>query len=131
MSSQKEIEIILSRQLASYLSIPIFLVDTKGDLLFYNEPAEPILGRRFEETGALTMAEWSTIFDLMDVDRNPIAPEDAPLTLALTRRRPVHQTLWLCGLDGVEHLLQATCVPIIGQAGRFLGAAAFFWEVES
>ena len=45
------IQIILIRQLAGYLSVPLFLVDPKGDLLFYNEPAEAILGRRFEETG--------------------------------------------------------------------------------
>ena len=131
MGSQKEIEIILSRQLASYLSIPIFLVDTNGDLLFYNEPAEPILGKRFEETGSLTMAELTTLFEVFDVDRNPIPPDQGPLPVALNERRPVHQTLWLCGLDGVEHLLQVTCLPIIGQAGRFLGAAAFFWEVDS
>ena len=32
--------------------MPIFLVDTEGNLLYYNEPAEAILGRRFSETGA-------------------------------------------------------------------------------
>ena len=47
----QEIEIILSRQWADNLSIPVFLVDTKGNLLFFNEPAEAILGLRFEETG--------------------------------------------------------------------------------
>ena len=51
------IQIILTRQLAGYLSVPLFLVDPKGNLLFYNEPAEVILGRRFEETGALTAEE--------------------------------------------------------------------------
>ena len=35
------IQIILMRQLAGYLSVPLFLVDPKGDLLFYNEPAVP------------------------------------------------------------------------------------------
>ena len=34
--SQKEIEIILMRQLASYLAIPIFIVDPALTLLFYN-----------------------------------------------------------------------------------------------
>ena len=47
------IQIILMRQLAGYLSVPLFLVGPKGDLLFYNEPAEAILGRRFDETGAI------------------------------------------------------------------------------
>jgi hypothetical protein len=39
------IQIILMRQLAGYLSVPLFLVGPNGDLLFYNEPAETILGR--------------------------------------------------------------------------------------
>ena len=38
------IQIILTRQLAAYLSVPLFLVDPKANLLFYNEPAEAILG---------------------------------------------------------------------------------------
>ena len=38
------IQIILTRQLAAYLSVPVFLVDPKGNLLFYNEPAEIVLG---------------------------------------------------------------------------------------
>jgi hypothetical protein len=42
------IQIILTRQLAGYLSVPLFLVDQKGNLLYYNEPAEVLLGRRFE-----------------------------------------------------------------------------------
>ena len=45
------IQIILIRQLAGYLSVPLFLVDPEGDLLFYNEPAEGILGRRSRRRG--------------------------------------------------------------------------------
>jgi len=56
------IQIILTRQLAGYLSVPTFLVDPNGTLLFYNEPAEVLLGRRFDETGAMPAEEWSTIF---------------------------------------------------------------------
>ncbi len=55
MPPQQEIEMILARQLASYLVMPIFVVDPAGTLVFYNEPAEPILGRRFDETGAMPL----------------------------------------------------------------------------
>jgi hypothetical protein len=58
---QQEIEMILMRQLAGYLAMPIFIVDPAGTLVFSNEPAEPILGRRFEETGEMPMRERSTI----------------------------------------------------------------------
>src|SRR5206468_1146467 len=33
--SQQEIEVILTRQLATYLAVPVFIVDPEGTLLFY------------------------------------------------------------------------------------------------
>ena len=45
--AQHAIELILMRQLAGGLATPVFLVDPDGDLLFYNEPAEAILGCRY------------------------------------------------------------------------------------
>jgi len=56
------IEIILMRQLASYLAVPILIVDHKLDLLFFNESAEPILGCRFDETGEIRRNEWTRLF---------------------------------------------------------------------
>ncbi len=56
------IEIILNRQLADCLSVPVFITDTVGNLIFYNEPAEKILGSRFEETGEMKVETWGTIF---------------------------------------------------------------------
>ena len=54
-----EIEIILNRQLADCLSIPVFITDTTGNLIFYNEPAEIILGTSFEETGEMPVEAFS------------------------------------------------------------------------
>jgi hypothetical protein len=72
------IQIILTRQLAGYLSVPLFLVDPKGDLLFYNEPAEALLGRRFDETGAMPAEEWSTVFTPVDDEGRPIPAARLP-----------------------------------------------------
>ena len=44
--------------------MPILLVDTTGTLIFYNEPAEAILGQRFEETGEIAADTWSRLFAL-------------------------------------------------------------------
>ena len=83
MSSQKEIELILARQLASSLAMPIFIVDPQGTLIYYNEPAEGILGRHFEETGEMPVQEWSTLFKPTDETDKPLAPESLPLVIAL------------------------------------------------
>lgn len=64
--AQKPIEVILTRQLASSLAMPIFLVDEDGVLVFYNEPAERVLGMRFEETGEMPANEWATLRDPKD-----------------------------------------------------------------
>lgn len=127
--SQKEVEIILTRQLASYLTMPIFVVDPAGKLLFYNEPAELILGHRFEETGELPLSEWSTMFEPTDDAGKPVDPSHLPLVIALRDRRPAHGQLHIVGMDGARRVLEITAVPLIGQAGRFLGAMAIFWEM--
>jgi len=128
--AQQEIELILSRHWASNLGTPIFLVDPQGNLLYYNEPAETILGRRFAETGEMSAEEWSTIFKITDEDHNLLEPEELPLNIALTERRPAHRRLWLSGLDNVQRHIKTTCFPLVGQADRYLGAIALFWEVD-
>ncbi len=66
------IQLTLMRQLAGYLSVPVFLVDPDGNLLSYNEPAEIILGRRFDETGKMSADEWSAAFTPLDDASQPI-----------------------------------------------------------
>ena len=124
------IQIILIRQLAGYLGVPLFLVDPKGDLLFYNEPAEGILGRRFEETGAMPAEIWSSIFTPVDEQGQPIPPEDLTLMIALATRRPSHKRHYIHGMNGVRRHIDVVSIPIVGLQGEFVGAAALFWEIE-
>lgn len=125
---QRELEIILTRQLASYLATPAFIVDPEGTLLFYNDPAEALLGHRFDETGEMPALEWSTLFAPTDVDGVPLPPDELPLLIALRTRHPAHREFWITGLDGARRRLVVTALPLVGQAGRFLGAMALFWE---
>ena len=122
------IEVILLRELAGHLSMPIFVVDPDGDLLFYNEPAEQLLGSRFDETGMMPFEEWSTIFLPTDRDGAPIAPDALPLAIAVQQRRPAQGDMWIQGLDGARRALTVTAIPLQGQWGDHLGAAAIFWE---
>src|SRR6516225_3732391 len=114
------IQIILARQLAGYLSVPVFLVDQKGNLLFYNEPAELILGQRFDETGAMPAEVWSTAF----------TPDELPLMITLAKRRPAHRCFFIRGLDGATRQVEVSAIPIVGLEGDFVGAAALFWEAS-
>jgi len=124
------IQIILIRQLAGYLSVPLFLVDPKGDLLFYNEPAEKILGQRFEETGAMPAATWSSAFIPVDHAGQPLPPEQLPLMITLATQRPAYKRFDIRGLNHVRRQIEVASIPILGLKGEFLGAAALFWEIE-
>ena len=124
------IQIILARQLAGYLSVPVFLVDPKGTLLFYNEPAETVLGRRFEETGAMSADEWSSAFTPLDDGGQPIPPENLPLRITLAKQRPAFLRFSIRGLNGVLRRIEVASIPIAGLQGEFLGAAALFWELS-
>jgi PAS domain-containing protein len=128
--AQQPIEIILTRQLASYLSVPFFLVDLDGTMVFYNEPAEELLGVRFGETGEMTYEQWTTAFAPRDERGGPLSPDELPLARTLRSRKPAHATFEITGLDGVVRKLEVTAFPLEGQGG-YLGAVALFWKVES
>jgi PAS domain-containing protein len=124
------IEIILMRELADHLATPIFIVDTAGDLLFYNDPAERLLGTRFDETGKMPFAEWSTVFHPTNGQGTPIPPDELPLAIAAQQRRPAQGAMFIRGLDGEHRELIVTAIPLQGQWGEHLGAAAIFWEAQ-
>ena len=125
-----EIEIILNRQLADCLSIPVFITDTIGNLIFYNEPAEQILGRRYEETGEMPVEVWGTIFKPVDESGRPMSPDDLPLVKTIKNCKPYHKVFHIENLKGVKEKISVTSYPIMGRASNFLGAVALFWEVK-
>ncbi len=127
---QQEVELILMRQLASYLTIPIFVVGMDENLLFYNGPAEVLLGCRFDEVGEMPLKELSTIFQTTAEDGSPLPPDALPIAIALRQRRPAHRAFTYRALDGVERTIEVTAFPLEGQSGRHLGAVAIFWEVD-
>ena len=123
-----EIEIILNRQLADCLSIPVYLTDTVGNLIFYNEPAEEILGKRFEDTGEMPVEQWSTDFKPLDEAGMPLPPEELPLVKTLRDALPYHKTFQIESLLGKNQTISVTSYPIIGRTGKILGAVAIFWK---
>lgn len=128
--SQKEIELILIRQLASYLAMAVFIVDAAGNMVFYNEPAERILGHRFDETGEMPATEWATAWMPTDEKGNPVAPEALPLWIALHDRRVATSRFWIRGRDNVPRYIEVVAFPLLGQEERHLGAVSLLWEAE-
>jgi len=126
--SYRDVELILMRQLASTLATAVFLVDPAGNLIFYNESAELLLGQRFEETGAMPVEQWSTMFQPLDARGRVMAPESLPLVISLQEKRPAYKAFWIRGLDGSKHRIRAAAFPLIGQRKTLVGAVAIFTE---
>jgi len=123
------IEIILNRQLADCVSMPVFITDPTGNLIFYNEPAEKVLGTRFDETGEMKVEQWGTMFKQKDDDGEAMAADQLPLAKTLGDQKPHHKTFWIESMQGKKERISVTSYPIIGRAGTFLGAVAIFWEI--
>jgi PAS domain-containing protein len=128
--SQQPIELILLRQVAGHLATPMFLVDSSGNLLYYNEPAGAVLGRRYDDSGAMPLEEWATVFAPTDSLGRSLPPDELPLAVALSERAPCQGSFWILGGDGVSRHLTVTAVPVEGQGGAHLGAVALFWALS-
>jgi PAS domain-containing protein len=122
------IELLLLKQVAGYLTMPVFLVDEDGALEYYNEPAEELLGQRYEETGQIPLEIWGKIWSPTDLDGRLLAPEELPVAVAGRERRPVLGTVAIRRPDGSDRQLTITALPLSAADGSQLGAFAIFWE---
>jgi PAS domain-containing protein len=130
MTAVKAIQMILARQLASCVAMPILLVDAEGTLIFYNEPAEEILNRRFEETGEIPAEEWNRLVTVADENRLPLDEDQRPIQFALRQRRPMSRRIWTRRGDNPWRQMQVTALPLVGENDQLLGAMNIFWMVE-
>jgi PAS domain-containing protein len=128
--AQKHLALILARELASQLATATFIADATGELVFYNEPAEEILGRTFAEAGPMHAEGWGAQFQLENLDGDPLPMEQMPAAVALMERRPAHGKLWMTGLDGHRRLLSVTAVPLFASPTELVGMVAIFWQDE-
>jgi PAS domain-containing protein len=125
-SSQRPHELILARNLLSSLSTPAFLASQTNDIVYYNEAAGVLLGRRFEESGTLSAERWLNDFGPLNERGEPIPLEEQPVTIALRANRAGHARHLIRSLGGAVHVVEVSGVPVIG-AGGFHGAMVFFW----
>ena len=125
------LELILARQFGDSLSMPCFLVDPEGNLLFYNEAAETIFGLRFGETGGMRVEEWATVFKPTDSAGNLLVAEELPLVQTISTKTPAYGSFYIDSLKGNRVQITVTSFPIMGRPDRFLGAMAMFWQTES
>ena len=128
--AQQEVELILARKLAEGPAAPALLVDDRGDTLYFNEPAEGIFGRRFDEVDVLPFETRTGILAPLRADGQPLPPQELPGMRAMREHRPAHGDFHVHGLDGVLRPIEATAIPIESAHGRMLGAIIWLWPQD-
>lgn len=125
MNAQKPLELILARNLLASISTPAFLVGQEGRLLFYNDAAAALLGRRFEETGTMSAQEWTAEFGPLDEHDRPIPYDEISLVMAVREGRPAHGTFRIAAADHTREIA-ASAIPVVGPTTA-TGAIVIFW----
>lgn len=118
------LELILARNLIASMTVPSFLADAAGSIVFYNDAAGDLLGSRFEETGRLSREQWAAIgpFD----EHGELTGQKLPLTTALRENRPAHGRFRICtDTTGLE-MVETSALPLMGTNG-LTGAIVVFW----
>jgi PAS domain S-box-containing protein len=127
-TAQKSLPLILAREFASNVATPITVMDEVGTLVFFNEPAERIIGQTYAEVGELPADQWERLFQVERLDGSPIRFQDMPAGIAHREKRPAHGTLAFTTVDGRRHEIAVTAFPMLGRDEELLGVVAVFWQ---
>lgn len=125
---QKHLVLILAREFASNLATPTLIADHEGRLVFYNEAAEALVGRRFAEAGEMPLDEWIAGFAPRTANSTPIPPERRPARIAFDERRAAHERYHVTSVDGVEREVEVTAFPLFAHEDKLVGVVAIFWR---
>jgi PAS domain-containing protein len=121
--------LIQARNLVTNLALPAFLTDSDGQLLFFNDAAANLLGRRFEEVGRLGQEEWGHQVGPFDGEGRPIATDSLPLARALREGHPAQGRFYArLGERGLQEV-EVSALPLV-EPGNYEGALIVFWPVE-
>ena len=128
MTAPKALALIVARELAANLATPMFLVDSAGQLVFYNEAAEQVVGRSGADLGEISAIEWGKMLDLRTPDGSDLSIRDTPPSVAFNERRPAHALLDARTLDGERKVFEVTAYPLFAKAHEMDGVVTVFWE---
>jgi PAS domain-containing protein len=126
----KDLVLIDARVFAERLATAALITDGWGNLVFYNEAAETLLGRSFAEAGEMPADQWQAMFSVRRLDGSPMPLEEMPGGKALLDHKPAHGRLMIKGLDGTERTIEATGIPIFTGDSEPAGIMALFWLEE-
>ncbi len=127
----RSLPLILAREFASNLATPMFLLDERGTLVFYNEAAEVMLGKTYAEVGTVSANDFGEMLQLKDLDGSKLRKRESPPGIAFLQGEPAHRRLLVTALDGSDRSLEVTAYPLFGRTGEMHGVLTVFWEAKA
>jgi PAS domain-containing protein len=121
--------LVLARNLITNLALPAVLTDADGQLLFFNDAAAVLLGRRFEEVGRLSRLEWAHEIGPFDEQGRPVATDELPIANALRSGRPAQGRFHLRFAGQEMREVEVSALPLL-EPGFLEGVLLVFWPVE-
>lgn len=122
----QSVEMILARNLISAVELAAFIVDPDGLVVFFNDAAGELIGRRFEEVGRLTRDEWNSQFGPFDEFGQLMPTDSLPLTVALREGLPANGHFRVRARDELIEV-EVSALPLTTAHG-FQGAVVVFWR---
>jgi PAS domain-containing protein len=123
--------LILAREFASNVAVPIFLVDDTNTLVYYNDAAAVAFGGPFGQTGELRHGEWAARFNPTRADGTPYDRKELPLVVALEERRPAHGVNMVNDPRGGRRMVEFSALPLFSSPEDFAGVLVAFWEAAT
>jgi PAS domain-containing protein len=130
-TGQKALGLILAREFAANVAVPIFLVDATNTLVYYNDAAAVAFGGPFGQTGELRHGEWAARFNPSRPDGTPYDRKELPLVIALEERKPAHGVNLVNDPRGGRRLVEFSALPLFSSPEEFVGVLVAFWEAET
>ena len=127
-TAQRNLVLILARDLADKLASAALIVDREGKLVYFNERCGEILDVTFAEVGPVPLDVLIKDFFPTDLEDRPL--EEAPLTAALRHEKPMHRLMRIRSAQGKPRDIAVTALPLFAHANEVVGAMALFWEHE-
>ena len=125
----QSVELILARNLISAVQLAAFIIDPDGVVVFFNDSAGELIGRRFEEVGPLHREEWNSQFGPFD-EFGQLTPTDSlPLSVALRDGLPANGRYQVRLRDQELVEVEVAALPLVTAHG-FQGAMVIFWRAE-
>jgi PAS domain-containing protein len=120
-TTARSLPLILARELASNLATPMFLLDSEGTLVYFNDAAALLLGKTFAEVGEISSLEFAASLKVSTLDHVPLRGRDTPSGIAFFQHKPAHLHVLATSYEGLRRAYEATSYPLLGATGEMHG----------